>query len=356
MGITEKIKEIEIEMARTQKNKATEYHLGLLKAKLARYRAQLLEPAAGSGKSPGEGFYVRMSGDARVAFIGFPEIDIIVKSTLSFSADSEIFQLTKTKSEVASYEFTTLTAIPGVIEYDGAEIQALDLPGIIQGASEGKGRGRQVIAAAKTADLILIVLDCAKSRDQRRLLEIKTGGGITFNATCKLTHIDERTVQGILREYQIHNANVLIREDVTLDDFVDVILESHRKYIKCLYVYNKIDCISLEEVDRLAREPNTVVISCEWSLNLDYLLDRIWDELGLLRIYTKKRGQYPDFKEALIVRDNSTVEDVCHAIHRNIAENFKTCYVWGRSAKHQPQRVGLNFPVADEDVISIITK
>jgi hypothetical protein len=42
-----------------------------------------------------------------------------------------------------------LTAIPGVLEYGGAEIQILDLPGIIEGASEGKGRGRQVISAAK---------------------------------------------------------------------------------------------------------------------------------------------------------------------------------------------------------------
>lgn len=58
-------------------------------------------------------------------------------------------KITKTKSIVAAYAFTTLTAIPGVLEYGGAEIQVLDLPGIIEGAAEGKGRGRQVISAAK---------------------------------------------------------------------------------------------------------------------------------------------------------------------------------------------------------------
>lgn len=52
--------------------------------------------------------------------------------------------LTKTESECASYEFTTLTCIPGVIDYKGANIQLLDLPGIIEGAAQGKGRGRQV--------------------------------------------------------------------------------------------------------------------------------------------------------------------------------------------------------------------
>ncbi|KAI2581690.1 developmentally regulated GTP binding protein 2 [Homo sapiens] len=79
MGILEKISEIEKEIARTQKNKATEYHLGLLKAKLAKYRAQLLEPSK-SASSKGEGFDVMKSGDARVALIGFPSVVHILES------------------------------------------------------------------------------------------------------------------------------------------------------------------------------------------------------------------------------------------------------------------------------------
>jgi len=86
-------------------------------------------------------------GHARVALIGFPSVG---KSTL-------LENLTGTHSEQAAYEFTTLTCIPGVIHYKDAKIQLLDLPGIIEGASEGKGRGRQVIAVAKSADLILMV-------------------------------------------------------------------------------------------------------------------------------------------------------------------------------------------------------
>lgn len=103
---------------------ATEYHLGLLKAKLAKYRSQLLEPSKKSEK--GEGFDVLKSGDARVALIGFPSVG---KSTL-------LSTLTHTESEAASYEFTTLTCIPGVIAYKGANIQLLDLPGIIEGAAQ----------------------------------------------------------------------------------------------------------------------------------------------------------------------------------------------------------------------------
>ncbi|PIK37206.1 hypothetical protein BSL78_25957 [Apostichopus japonicus] len=81
MGILEKIAEVEREIARTQKNKATEYHLGLLKAKLAKYRTQLLEPV-GKTAAKGEGFDVMKSGDARVALIGFPSVG---KESLSLS-------------------------------------------------------------------------------------------------------------------------------------------------------------------------------------------------------------------------------------------------------------------------------
>ena len=85
---------------------ATEYHLGTLKAKLAKYRTQLLEPSGKKGEK-GEGFEVLKSGDARVAMIGFPSVG---KSTLLSS-------ITKTESEQASYEFTTLTCIPGKVTY-----------------------------------------------------------------------------------------------------------------------------------------------------------------------------------------------------------------------------------------------
>lgn len=58
--------------------------------------------------------------------------------------------------QVASYEFTTLTCVPGVFNYKGAKIQLLDLPGIIEGAKDGKGRGKQVISVAYSCSLILI--------------------------------------------------------------------------------------------------------------------------------------------------------------------------------------------------------
>lgn len=96
-------------------------------------------------------------------------------------------------------------------------------------------------------------------------------------------------VYRILHNYKIHNADVLFREDAGVDELIDVI-EGNRKYIKCLYVYNKIDSLSIEEVDYLARQPYSVVISVYMKLNLDEMLKRMWEMMGLMRIYTKKKG------------------------------------------------------------------
>uniref|UniRef100_A0A8C2G444 Developmentally regulated GTP binding protein 2 n=1 Tax=Cyprinus carpio TaxID=7962 RepID=A0A8C2G444_CYPCA len=352
MGILEKIAEIEREISRTQKNKATEYHLGLLKAKLAKYRAQLLEPSKSAG-AKGEGFDVMKSGDARVALIGFPSVG---KSTF-------LSLMTSTESEAASYEFTTLTCIPGVITYKGANIQLLDLPGIIEGAAQGKGRGRQVIAVARTADVVIMMLDATKGDVQRELLEKelesvgirlnrpkpniyfkpKKGGGLSYNSTVPLTHCSEKLVQLILHEYKIFNAEVLFREDSTPDEFIDVIV-GNRVYMPCLYVYNKVDQISIEEVDRLAHRPNSVVISCGMKLNLDYLLEQLWEDL-------------PFFCSSIfIIHGCASYFFQCHRIHRTLASQFKYALVWGTSTKYSPQRVGLTHIMEHEDVIQIVKK
>ncbi|CAI7801676.1 unnamed protein product [Closterium sp. NIES-54] len=379
MGVLERIKEIELEMGRTQKNKATEYHLGQLKAKLARLRTQLLEPAKGSSGA-GEGFEVTKFGHGRVALIGFPSVG---KSTL-------LTVLTGTRSEAAAYEFTTLTCIPGIINYNDTKIQLLDLPGIIEGASQGKGRGRQVIAVAKSSDLVLMVLDASKVRGcgsvmlsgeiraHRQILtkelesvglrlnkqppniyfKKKKTGGISFNSTGPLSHIDEKLCYQILHEYKIHNAEVLFREDSTVDDLIDVI-EGNRKYIRCLYVYNKIDVMGIDDVDRLARQPHSVVISANLELNMDHLLARMWEEMGLVRVYTKPQGQQPDFADPVVLstdRGGCTVRDFCDHIHRGLLKDVKYVLCWGISVKHYPQRCGLAHVLRDEDVVQIVKK
>lgn len=353
-------------MARTQKNKATSAHLGMLKAKLAKLRRDLLEPSGGGGGGKGDGFDVNKVGDARVGLVGFPSVG---KSTL-------LNKMTGTFSEVASYEFTTLTCIPGIIRYRGAKIQLLDLPGIIEGAKDGKGRGRQVIATARTCNLILIVLDCMKPITHKRLIEHelegfglrlnktppnitfrkKDKGGINFTTTEKDPKLDIEAVKSVCAEYRIHNADVHMRGDYDIDDLVDVI-EGSRIYVPCIYVINKIDQITLEELSVMDKLPHYCPVCAYHEWNLDGLMEMVWEYLDLLRIYTKPKGKLPDYNDPVVLSaKRCTVEDFCNRLHKTLIKQFKYALVWGSSVKHRPQKVGKDHLLHDEDIVQIVKK
>jgi small GTP-binding protein len=367
MTLAQKIADIENEMARTQKNKATAHHMGLLKAKLAKLKRELIEGSTkASGGPAGEGFDVSKSGDARVGLIGFPSVG---KSTL-------LTKLTGTQSKVAEYEFTTLTCIPGVVNWKGSKIQLLDLPGIIEGAKDGRGRGRQVIAVARTCNLILIVLDAAKPLTHKRLIEHelegfgirlnkkpadivlkkKDKGGIGISKMVDLSRLDDDLITSILKEYKMSNCDVTFRCDATEDDLIDAI-EGNRKYIPCLYVLNKIDAITMEELEIIDKIPHYIPICAQLEWNLDELMERVWEYLDLLRIYTKPKGQIPDYNAPVIIpRLRNTIEDFCNRIHKSMIKNFKHALCWGTSVKYNPQKVGKDHKLMDEDVVQIVKK
>lgn len=371
MSILQKIADIENEMAKTQKNKATNAHLGLLKAKLAKLRAQLISEGTrggGGGGGAQPGFEVSKTGDARVGLIGFPSVG---KSTL-------LNKMTGQESEVASYEFTTLTCVPGVFHYKGAKIQMLDLPGIIEGAKDGKGRGKQVISVAVSCSLILIVLDVMKPIIHKRKIEYelegfgirlnkkppnisfkkKDKGGVALSIApgFELQGTDEETVRSVLHEYRLANCHMAIRCNATIDEIIDTV-EGNRTYIPSLYVMNKIDQITIEELDIISEVPHHVPICAHHNWNLDGLVDTMWKYMALNRIYTKPKGQIPDYTEPVILpAAKSSVGDFCLRLHKSLLAQFKVALVWGKSVKHNPQRVGKDHLLADEDVVQIIKK
>ncbi|KAH7920802.1 P-loop containing nucleoside triphosphate hydrolase protein [Leucogyrophana mollusca] len=362
MTTVQKIKEIEDEMAKTQKNKATSYHLGQLKAKLAKLRRELISPSGGGGGGgAGVGFDVARTGVASVGFVGFPSVG---KSTL-------MSKLTGTHSEVSEIDFTTLTTVPGTVKVHGAPIQILDLPGIIEGAND-------VIAVARTCNLIFIVLDVLKPLGDKKIIEgelegfgirlnkkppsilvrKKEKGGIAITNTVPLTNVDQDEIKAVLSEYKLSNCDVTIREpNITADDLVDVI-EGNRVYIPAIYVLNKIDAISIEELDLLYKIPHSVPISSREWLNVDELIEYMWEALDLVRVYTKPRGLSPDYSQPVVLRRGKcSVEDFCNAIHKEIAKQMKYAIVWGASAKHsRGQKVGLDHILEDEDVVHISKK
>lgn len=355
-----KIKDLESELSTTKYNKRTQHHIGLVKAKIAMLKGR--EETQKKGQKKGEGYSVKKTGDATVVLIGFPSVG---KSSL-------LNKLTNAESKVAEYEFTTLTVIPGLLEYNGAKIQILDIPGVIEGAAEGKGRGREILSVVRAADLIMILIDVLKPQQLSVILEeiYKMGirinrkkpdvkiektsrGGISINKTLRLTKLEDQTIKGILNEFRIINANISIREDIDEDQLIDVI-QDNVIYTPGLIILNKVDLADNLLMQKLQKEIRPhLFISATRLTNLDKLREMIFRELRFMRVYCKQPGSEADFGEPLIMREGDDLKAVCDRLHRDFSKRFSFARVWG-SARFAGMRINrLDYQVKDKDIVEL---
>lgn len=354
-GTQGKIKEIEEEIGRTQKNKATEYHIGLLKAKLAKLKRELSSPKK---KGKGGGFGVRKSGNRTVIMVGPPSVG---KSTL-------LNALSNTASKIGSYAFTTITPIPGMLSYNGALIQLIDLPGVIGGPK--KGGKRAVFSVVRNADLILILLDVFQPNKQKAIKQELSGagirldeeppnisitkkekGGLIISTAVKLTKISKKTIKGILGEYGIHSGTISIREDITPDQLIDVVV-GNRVYIPSITAINKTDLVNKSYLSQLPRD--YIPISVHEKKGMDKLKERIYESLDIIKVYTKPKGaDKVDLSKPLILKKGSTIAEVCRHLPSSVLPNFKCAIIWGKSAVYPGQKVGISHVLQDGDVITV---
>jgi ribosome-interacting GTPase 1 len=274
---------------------------------------------------------------------------------------------------VAGYEFTTLDAIYGALKYRGAEIQIVDIPGIIEGASVGKGSGLEVLSVARNADLILILIDINKPERLKIILDelYKVGvrldqsppnlkihpmpkGGLQISKS-KGVELDDETITKVLNENRIFNASVSIKENISIDQLIDCVMKN-RVYTKSLVVISKIDTVDksrVEAVKKLLGRP-VVAISSEAGVGLDELVRQIFGKLGFMRVYLRQPGGETDYSEPLILKEGSTVKTVCEKLHRETIQKFLYARLWGPSAKFPEQTIGLNHVLQDTDTVMII--
>lgn len=279
--LEDKIALIKKEIRETPYHKGTEHHIGRLKARLAKAQNKLL--FGGPRRAGGFGFAVKKEGDATVVLVGPPSVG---KSTL-------LNRLTDAHARVEPWPFTTLTVIPGILVYRGARIQVFDLPGIISGAASGSGRGREVLNVAKTADLILLIVDVKSvSKIDGLVLEMKEAG-----------------------------------------------IESTP-----LLVVNKSD------IGKPKTGAPAVFVSAKNGEGLEDLKGEIWGRLGLLRIYLKPRWSEVDLNKPLIMKKGSVVGDVAKKIFPD-RDSFKQILLWGPSAVFPGQPISIERELKDEDLL-----
>ncbi len=356
-----KVKELEEELSTTKYNKKTQGHIGLVKAKLAKIKEEYQRKAAAKGK--GEGFSVRRTGDATAIIVGFPSVG---KSTL-------LNAITNANSPVGAYAFTTLTCIPGLLEYNHAKIQVLDVPGIVEGAATGRGRGKEVLACAQSADLVIILLDVfhpehieivkkeifetglrINQKPPQVKISKKMRGGIDIGLTVKLTKLNEETIKSILKEFRLDNSSIVIREDISDDQLIDAI-EGNKKYIPAITVLNMIDMVNSKELERIkAITKPDICISAEKRVNTEYLKKIIFERLEFIRVYCKEAGKKADMGVPLIMRKGSNLRDVCLKLHKDFVNKFRFSRVWGKSAKFPGMVLRkLEHVLEDNDIVEI---
>lgn len=348
------------EYSKTKYNKATNKHLGILRKKISQIKKDIVE--AGKGQK-GQGFFVKKTGDATVALMGFP----------STGKSSIINVLTNTRSKTARYEFTTTTVVPGVMFYNDAHIQIFDMPGIIENAHLGSGGGRSVIAAMKVADLVVFVIDIDKPEHLEILLNELKGLNVVINKPKPRIHIRESTanigiviegnksklteaeIKTVISGFGIPNARIRIDESISADDLIGFVSGKY-KYMKAIAALNKIDMrADYEKVARSLSERygmEVVPISAIEKRNIESLKGAIYRNLNIITIYLKPKEE--EAGKPLILRAPSTVGDAAAKIHTEILDSLKCAYITGPSAKFGRQRVGIEHVLKSGDTITFI--
>lgn len=363
----EKLIALELMLSTIPKHKGTEKMQLQIKRNLSKLKKEVeKEKELKKGGSGGTSFFVRKEGAAQVALAGLPNSG---KSTI-------LNKLTGKDVDIGHYAFTTVKPTPAMLQYKDIQIQLVDMPGLIEGVSLGKGMGGPLISAIRAVDVIVIVVDLSVDplKDLElilRELEAKglrinkkvpnieiqklPTGGIEIIGENFLVGCNSQDVKKVLQEERVHNAIITIKEPVTLTDIFEV-LDSSLEYKKAIIVGTKGDLPGskegLQKLQSNVTNFKIIPISAINNVNLDILPAEIFSILDIIRVYTRSPGGQID-NEAMPMKINSTALDAAKKVHKNLYKNFKFARVWGESAKFDGQRVGPEHVLRDGDIIEI---
>ena len=363
----EKLIALELMLSTIPKHKGTEKMQLQIKRNLSKLKKEVeKEKELKKGGSGGTSFFVRKEGAAQVALAGLPNSG---KSTI-------LNKLTGRDVDIGHYAFTTVKPTPAMLQYKDIQIQLVDMPGLIEGVSLGRGMGGPLISAIRAVDVIVIVVDLSVDplKDLElilRELEAKglrinkkvpnieiqklPTGGIEIIGENFLVGCNSQDVKKVLQEERVHNAIITIKEPVTLTDIFEV-LDSSLEYKKAIIVGTKGDLPGskegLQKLQSNVTNFKIIPISAINNVNLDILPAEIFSILDIIRVYTRSPGGQID-NEAMPMKINSTALDAAKKVHKNLYKNFKFARVWGESAKFDGQRVGPEHVLRDGDIIEI---
>lgn len=352
------------------KHKGTEKMCAQVKRQMAQLRDDIEEKRKAAKRRGGPSYFVEKAGAAQVAVVG----------PTNAGRSSLLRAVTNSSVEPAPWPFSTRVPTPGMLPYKDIQFQLVEVPPIVEGSSEGRSDGFQVLSAARNSDAIIILVDLTddpggnlltvtRELENSRILLAEPQGEVEVTRRghgSELQFIWEGELDGctpddiatLLREYKIHSALVRIRGRVTLDIVEDAMF-GNTVYRPTLVIANKADLSSdpavIESVKASAAPLDVMVVSAEKPRNLQERLGAsLFELLGIIRVYTKQPG-----KEAAVLpivgQRGMNVGDLAKIIHSDFYERFKYARIRGPSAKFESGRVGIDHVLQDGDVVQFHT-
>ncbi|MCX8190013.1 MAG: 50S ribosome-binding GTPase [Candidatus Diapherotrites archaeon] len=302
---------------------------------------------------------IKKEGIAQVALVGMPNSG---KSTI-------LKALSGVDVEIAPYPFTTKEPVVGMMDYKKAQIQIVEIPALVEGSSEGKARGTEMLGLIRNADLIVLVIDAANASFEYKILldELKKAD-ILLNVERPKVEIKKSEFQGI----SIVGEKFLIMPKKELEDFLKargyhnnltVIISEPADYKKIELALNKrvsykkavalvVDKQGNNHIpEEISKAMSSLLIRNLSEEMIHTIKEAIFAPLGLILIHTKKPSG-PVAEKPLAMPLGSTVEDVAKVLHKDFYKNLRYARIWG-STKFPGQRVSKEYVLRSGDIIEI---
>jgi uncharacterized protein len=349
-GTPAKIAALEEMLSTAPSHKGAENLRAQIKQRLVKLRAQLDKTRLASKGSRVSHLLVKREGAGQVSLV----------SVANAGKSSILAALTNAKPQIAEYEFTTSRPEVGIMDFEGIQIQLIELPAITKDFAY-RGDGPTYFSVVRNTDLVVFLIDSTKDGlAQMDLLEgefekaqIKLNaekpkvrikkqgdGGIEFLGKRYFDFSTKEATQ-LLQSHGYANAIVTAYEKITIEDLTDVLNES-LCFMPLLVVNTKGD---------IGRRG----VSTKTGEGLDELRENIFKALNLIKVYTKSPGKNKDHPPVALDK-GSSVRDLATVIHKDFLNRFRFARIWGPSAKHDSQKVGLDHDLKDNDVVEFHLK
>lgn len=308
---TEKLRYLDEMYGCIPKHKGTDKLRADLRKKMSKLKESVEQSIRSGGSRQTSPYQIDPEGAAQIAVIGPPNVG---KSSL-------VKALTNANPEIGDYAFTTQRPIPGMMLIDNVPVQLIDTPPISPEFDDP-----QLYDLIRRADMILLVVD------------------------LQATPMDQIDT----------SINLLTKRHIIPDHLEEAFAHvNRRKFIKpLLVVANKTDDETMDEDYEVLCElmggscPHLIPLSADNMRHIDAFKQKVFEELKIIRVYSKAPGQEPNFSAPFVLPCGATVEDFAGKVHKDFVEGLRSARVWGEGV-FDGQKVGRDHVLHDGDVVAL---